>query len=231
MNKILFSDFDGTLFFKEGFHQEDIKAIKTFQSKGNKFALCTGRPLGGVNALMKGKIIPDYYVLCTGGLVLDKNYQVIYAQEIPFELVKEVCQKYENETIIGPHCLDEKYLYFKYVQNDAPSYIKQFDSIDEFKNRKIYSFSLIESIRAKEITKEINERGVKMIKYESVCNSDVLDAVANGEKILLIDRLMESINSLDEISTRDLAIAIKAENKDNRYEFYKDVKINENLPV
>lgn len=70
-----------------------------------------------------------------------------------------------------------------------------------------------------------------MIKYESVCNSDVLDAVANGEKILLIDRLMESINSLDEISTRDLAIAIKAENKDNRYEFYKDVKINENLPV
>ena len=47
--------FDGTLFFKEGFHQEDIEAIKTFQSKGNKFALCTGRPLGGVNALMKGK--------------------------------------------------------------------------------------------------------------------------------------------------------------------------------
>lgn len=70
-----------------------------------------------------------------------------------------------------------------------------------------------------------------MIKYESVCNSDVLDAVANGEKFLLIDRLMESIHSLDEISTRDLAIAIKAENKDNRYEFYKEVKINENLPV
>ena len=59
----------------------------------------------------------------------------------------------------------------------------------------------------------------------------MLDAVANGERILLIDRLMESINSLDEISTRDLAIAIKAENKDNRYEFYKDVKVNESLSV
>ena len=168
MNKILFSDFDGTLFFKEGFHQEDIEAIKTFQSKGNKFALCTGRPLGGVNALMKGKIIPDYYVLCTGGLVLDKDYQVIYAQEIPFELVKEVCQKYENETIIGPHCLDEKYLYFKYFPNDAPSYIKQFDSIDEFKNRKIYSFSLIESTRAKEITKEINENYPSLHAFQNV---------------------------------------------------------------
>ncbi|WP_293969734.1 hypothetical protein [uncultured Ruminococcus sp.] len=70
-----------------------------------------------------------------------------------------------------------------------------------------------------------------MIKYESVCNSDVLDAVANGERILLIDRLMESIDSLDEISTRDLAIAIKAENKDNRYEFYKEVNLNENLSM
>lgn len=70
-----------------------------------------------------------------------------------------------------------------------------------------------------------------MRKYEAVCSSDVLDVVANGERIVLIDRLMESIDSVDEIGTRDLAIAIKAENKDNRYEFYKEVKINENLPV
>lgn len=62
-----------------------------------------------------------------------------------------------------------------------------------------------------------------MRKYEAICNSDVLDEVANGERILLIDRATESINRLDEISTRDLAIAIKAENKDNRYEFYKEV--------
>ena len=145
MSKILFSDFDGTLFFKEEFHQEDIEAIQTFQEAGNKFALCTGRPLGGVLALMEGKIKPDYYVLCTGGLVLDKDYHVVYGQEIPFDLVKEVCLKYENETIAGPHCLDKDYLYFAHVPNDAPSYIKQFDSIDEFKNRKIYSFSLIKS--------------------------------------------------------------------------------------
>lgn len=68
-----------------------------------------------------------------------------------------------------------------------------------------------------------------MRKYEAVYSFDVLDEVANGERILLIDRATESINSLDEINTRDLAIAIKAENKDNRYEFYKEVEINENL--
>lgn len=80
-------------------------------------------------------------------------------------------------------------------------------------------------------TKKINEKGVKMIKYESVCSSDVLDEVVNGERILLIDRAAESINSLDEISTKDLAIAIKVENKDNRYEFYKEVNLNENLSM
>lgn len=73
-----------------------------------------------------------------------------------------------------------------------------------------------------------------MRKYEAVCSSDVLDEVVNGERILLIDRATESIYRLDEISTisiRDLAIAIKAENKDNRYEFYKEVKLNEGLSV
>lgn len=70
-----------------------------------------------------------------------------------------------------------------------------------------------------------------MTKYEAVCSSNVLDEVINGERILLIDRATESIDSLDEISTRDLAIAIKAENEDNRYEFYKEVKVDENLSV
>lgn len=70
-----------------------------------------------------------------------------------------------------------------------------------------------------------------MMKYEAVCSSDVIDVVANGERIVLIDRLMESIDSVDEIGIRDLAIAIKAENKDNRYEFYKEVKVNESLSV
>lgn len=70
-----------------------------------------------------------------------------------------------------------------------------------------------------------------MRKYEAVCSSDVLDELLNGERILLIDRATESIDSLDEISTKDLAIAIKAENEDNRYEFYKEVKVDESLSV
>ena len=223
MNKILFSDFDGTLFFKEGFHQEDIEAIKTFQSKGNKFALCTGRPRRktGFGSMLGSDI--DFLVLCTGGLVLDKDYQVIYAQEIPFELVKEVCQKYENETIIGPHCLDEKYLYFKYFPNDAPSYIKQFDSIDEFKNRKIYSFSLIESTRAKEITKEINENYPSLHAFQNVNAIDVVKrGCSKGNGILEITKLIsdetagigDSYNDLEMFKVVNQSFTFKTSPKD-----------------
>lgn len=70
-----------------------------------------------------------------------------------------------------------------------------------------------------------------MTKYEAVCSSNVLDEVINGERILLIDRATERIESLDETSTKDLAIALKAENEDNRYEFYKEVKVDESLSV
>jgi len=66
-----------------------------------------------------------------------------------------------------------------------------------------------------------------MRKYEAVYSFNVLDEIANGEKILLIDRKTESINSLEEISARELAIAIKCDSKDNRYEFYKAVNVNE----
>ena len=165
MNKILFSDFDGTLFFKEGFHQEDIEAIKTFQSKGNKFALCTGRPLGGVNALMKGKIIP----------------------------------------------------------NDAPSYIKQFDSIDEFKNRKIYSFSLIESTRAKEITKEINENYPSLHAFQNVNAIDVVKrGCSKGNGILEITKLIsdetagigDSYNDLEMFKVVNQSFTFKTSPKD-----------------
>nr|DAP54822.1 MAG TPA: hypothetical protein [Caudoviricetes sp.] len=73
-----------------------------------------------------------------------------------------------------------------------------------------------------------------MITYNTQVMKIMLDEGANGERILLIDRATESIYRLDEISTisiRDLAIAIKAENKDNRYEFYKEVKVDESLSV
>ena len=73
-------------------------------------------------------------------------------------------------------------------------------------------------------TKKINEKGVKMIKYESVCNSDVLDEIKSGETIFLLNRATNNVSWVNDMSVDNLAKVFKHDNKDNRYEFYKEVK-------
>lgn len=46
--KILASDFDNTLYFHNSMKENDLKAIKKFQEKGNLFGICTGREINGI---------------------------------------------------------------------------------------------------------------------------------------------------------------------------------------
>ncbi len=66
-----------------------------------------------------------------------------------------------------------------------------------------------------------------MIKYESVCNSDVLDEIKSGETIFLLNRATNDVRWVNNMSVDSLVKAFKHDNKDNRYEFYKEVKVNE----
>lgn len=70
-----------------------------------------------------------------------------------------------------------------------------------------------------------------MIKYESVCNSDVLDEIKSGETIFLLDRATSDVSWVNNMSVDSLVKVFRHDNKDNKYEFYKKVEINENLPV
>nr|DAS46952.1 MAG TPA: hypothetical protein [Caudoviricetes sp.] len=62
-----------------------------------------------------------------------------------------------------------------------------------------------------------------MTKYESIYSFDVIDEIARGEVVFMIDRKNEVINRVNDMTTSIVAYAIKDENKDNRYEFYKEV--------
>lgn len=63
-----------------------------------------------------------------------------------------------------------------------------------------------------------------MIKYESVCNSDVLDGIKSGENIFLLDRAANNVIWVNEMSVDSLVKVFKHDNEDNRYEFYKEVE-------
>lgn len=70
-----------------------------------------------------------------------------------------------------------------------------------------------------------------MIKYESVCNSDVFDEIKSGETIFLLDRATNDVRWVNDMSIDSLVKVFKHDNKDNRYEFYKEVKVDESLSV
>lgn len=66
-----------------------------------------------------------------------------------------------------------------------------------------------------------------MRKYEAVCISDVLDEVVNGERIFLLNRETNDVREVSNMSVGSFVNAFNHDNKDNRYEFYKEVKAND----
>ena len=117
----------------------------------------------------------------------------------------------------------QKHLYFAHVPNDAPNYIKQFDSIDDFKDRKIYSVSLIESTRAKEITEEINKDYPLLHAFQNVNAIDIVKkGCSKGQGILKLEELIndetagigDSYNDLEMFKVVDYSFTFKTSPKD-----------------
>jgi len=95
--KVLASDYDGTLLFNEKFKEGDLKKIKEFQKAGNVFGLCSGRPFKGIYEFCKPYIDFDFYILCTGALVLNKEREVVYKSTISKHLLHEFFARYQKE--------------------------------------------------------------------------------------------------------------------------------------
>ena len=72
--KVLASDFDGTLFFKGKFKEEDLKQIRAFQAQGHQFGLCTGRPLAGVTGAIRESVRCDFMILSSGAQILESGF-------------------------------------------------------------------------------------------------------------------------------------------------------------
>lgn len=91
--KLMASDFDGTIYFREEhYKKEDVKAIKEFQSNGNLFGICTGRSLNAIYDPIQsdGVIHPDFYIAATGAVIADKNKNILWADYLPYETVKQI---------------------------------------------------------------------------------------------------------------------------------------------
>lgn len=193
--KVLASDFDNTLYFRdiEGFRDEDIMKIKSFQEKGNLFGMCSGRPFSGLLKPLKGILKPDFFIVSTGGAILDKDYHLLYGKEVPFDIVREIHLTYQKETELIVQTLSQKYFYCSNPQEDKEDVI-EIHSLDDMKSEKIYSISLVDSTveRAGEIVEEINQKYNEVDAYQNVNSIDIVKkGCSKGAAILKLKELLD----------------------------------------
>jgi hydroxymethylpyrimidine pyrophosphatase-like HAD family hydrolase len=82
--KIIFSDFDGTLFYDNCISERDLTAIEKFRKLGNKFGIVTGRDIDNGLIISRGNIFkPDFTICCTGAIIMDETGKIIYQKTAP----------------------------------------------------------------------------------------------------------------------------------------------------
>lgn len=130
--KALASDFDRTLFFhnEDSFYyrDDDIKAIKQFQATGNLFGVCTGRSYRGIEDFNIHDLNYDFYILCSGALILDKQGKTIYQKFIDKQIAKQI---YDHCNHIDTSIVYQGQMYVMNRSGDLPKRLQVIDSFEQ----------------------------------------------------------------------------------------------------
>ncbi len=225
--KVLASDFDNTLYFKnleKGFKDSDIQAIRSFQAQGHLFGMCSGRPLAGLLAPLQNIIQPDFFIVSSGGAILDKDCHLLYGKTLSYAIAKEIYETYQDETVLLCQTLSQDEVYITADDNQGTSVL--ISSIEDMQGKELYSISLIKSTveRARQITQEINERYHEVVAFQNIDSIDVLAAgCSKGQAILKLKQLLgiekvcgigDSYNDLPMIEVADTSFTFKTSPQD-----------------
>lgn len=181
MRKLFVTDLDGTLINKKYVSYDNQRYVKKLSKLGHCVAVATGRGNNGVEFLRTiYKIKPDYWIFLNGALIIDKDYNVIKHEAIPFTIVKTIIEencgkkwRVSVETGFNMFCLINNGKNFPY------DVVNPINAIDEAKNEEISLISMYyESNDGKyldSICETINnEYGDKVVAYRNVSYIDVV---------------------------------------------------------
>lgn len=189
--QVLASDFDGTLLFNGKFRENDLKKIKQFQEKGHLFGLCSGRPFMGINNVCKGYLDFDFYILCTGALVLNKNQEVIFKSTITKQILESFYKQYKDQY---PIFIQANYKIYTFEKEGGEGIVREYiSSLDEV-NGDIYGISMnaITSENAAQVCQEIKTLFPELMPHQ---NKEYIDITENGcSKGLGIRKIKEAFN-------------------------------------
>lgn len=240
--KALLSDFDETLYFKDiGFKQDDVESIRHFQKEGNLFGLSTGRPYAGMNNILAGIIRPDFYVLCSGALILDKAGRQLFSKAIDGDVCKRIVNAYIeyfiDQAIITVFSDNKIYisdpvaLFMNQQMNDS-LFLKVSDLLDS--SKPVYGISIRannESICKDLLLKlEPYQRSLHIIGYRNENSIDIVESSCS--KATGIMRLMDLYHLEDDLiacigdSYNDIPMLSAVRNSFTFYESDEEVQKN-----
>lgn len=174
----LASDFDKTIYFSEEdvhIKPEDIQGIAEYHKTGNLFGLCTGRLKDPMLVDAADILDVDFYILISGSLIMDKQRKIIKEKTLPYDLAKELHDKYSKVASAG--ILTENHMY---ILDDSRPYGTYVESLEKIKQEKIYGFSmeLQDDKQAHDVAEDINNLyGDKVNAFQ---NTKYVDVVAVG---------------------------------------------------
>lgn len=133
MKKILFSDYDKTLYINEDGLLKNIEAIKKFRDKGHLFTIATGRAYYDLKDMIKNYQIPfDYLILNHGAFILDSNFNIIHSIFIDNNIVEEIFEAAkQNSDVFEVVLYDEFNKYINEKKDNIIKIVLKLDSEDK----------------------------------------------------------------------------------------------------
>jgi HAD superfamily hydrolase (TIGR01484 family) len=98
--KLLATDFDDTFFDEKSFNK-NIDYANRFVAEGNIFVIVTGRYLNSLLSDIKSHNLNYNYLICNdGGIIFDKDLNVIYRKDIPQDVARKIATIYEESSCL-----------------------------------------------------------------------------------------------------------------------------------
>lgn len=192
----LASDFDETLFFlnrEEKISKSDINQIKLWQSNGQLFGMCTGRPLSGIEDYLDELPDLDFIIVSNGALILNCYHEVIYEKCLKREIVEDIIEKYHNSYQLTIQANGDIYSFDEGV--DMPINQIIIKDLNQINPRHYHGISIVTTneVEAEKLTQELIKKYKFMISIFQ--NGKYVDIVSNksskGEAINFIKEALK----------------------------------------
>ena len=209
--KILASDLDGTLIRNDKVSKEDLDALKRLKENGHKVIVSTGRTMSGIESLFRDFPFEyDYLVLCNGGLVLNKENEIIHRKSINYDIKNSIINDFYNDCTLLMYYDDGDKTYLinnpsvkvsGFAQDFAESFSNRAEIEDALSLKGTYQmmsiFDASGSIEKCETIKKqiVDKYGEYVEAYRNQCFVDIVPkgcSKGNGIMMILEDEKLDT---------------------------------------